>query len=155
MSEFLGDAKVFAIEFSSRQDLKQRSGPLQIWLGGKKIGTLDDTSVYSLVLAQLESIVSKNMDFYSEKTDIFGVYDLIKNGEIDDAGKYFLSLGDSFDDFSVVAFCSGAEVIFIWELLSEHFFEHDNYPEGLQTSAVPIKAFSAVLNEFREIKNFL
>ncbi|TJZ77318.1 hypothetical protein [Chitiniphilus eburneus] len=149
MSLFIGDKEKFAIELASNEELGHKVGRLRIWLGDKYIGTFDDASIYSLVLMQLKNVLAKNLDVEClDFDDMVRVYDLIKSEKFDGAARYFLSLGDSFDDFSIVAFCKDGEVFFIWTLMDEHFFEYEDYPTGLQYSIVPVAYFSKVLSGF-------
>lgn len=151
MSLFIGDPQIFSIELAYNEELNPWMGRMRIWLGGNYIGTLDDTSIYSLVLFQLEKIFVKNLDLINSNiVDIHQLYNLIKSEEIDGAGKYFLLLGDSFDDFSIIAFCKNDEIIFLWMLLDKPFFKYKNYPVGLQCSIIPVAFFSKVLSEFRQ-----
>lgn len=152
MSFVIGDTGTFAIELASRDELCNKIGRMRIWLGGKHIGTFDDTSIYSLVWQQLDNVLAKKLDL--NKFGFAGarqIYDEIKSGEIDESGRYFLSLGDSFDDFSVIALRNDDEIIVIWELLDEHFFEYEDYPLGLQCSTISVIYFSSVLSEFKAL----
>ncbi|GLS05555.1 hypothetical protein GCM10007860_27110 [Chitiniphilus shinanonensis] len=149
MSLLFGDKQIFAIELASDEDLIGGVGRVLLWLGGEYVGTFDDTSIHSLVLAQLKSVFSKRLDGdYLRGEAVCQMYDLIKSEKIEGAGQYFLSLGDSFDDFSIVVFLKGEEVVFLWKLLDKPFFEYKNYPEGLQCSIIPAAFFSKVLSDF-------
>ncbi|MET4163662.1 hypothetical protein ABIE61_003527 [Marinobacterium sp. MBR-111] len=147
----IGDKGIFAIEFEIRDKGTKPMGIIRIWLDGHYIGTFDDVNILTTTLHQLdrvsyESVCSETLD----KLDPKDVYQLIKSDTLDGAGRHFLSLGESFDDFSVVLYGCDKNLVFVWELNENHFFDYPGYPEEVQYACVPVNYFANKVELFKK-----
>lgn len=146
----VGSKDIFAIEFYITESLPKPMGIVRVWLGGEYIGTLEDVNFLSVTLHQLERI-SLN-ELFCE--DLEGLkpqeaYCLIKSGVIDNSEKFFLSMGESFDDFSVVLYGCQNNLVFIWELNDNQFFDYPQYSSGVKFAKVSFDYFVSIVKEFK------
>lgn len=154
MISVIGDKSSFAIEFKVRNECYSHHlfGSIRIWLNGWYIGAYDDACILTAVSHALASFLKLNLD-----TDEFDgmavedIYHYIKFQDRPGLGKYWFSMGsDSFDDFSVVVFCTKNKYHFIWKLNENSFFDYKDYPAGFLFACVSIEEFKQVYSKFAE-----
>lgn len=146
----LGNKDIFAIEYEF-QDGSTGSGKIRLWLNSCYIGAYEDINILSVTLAQLENLALsesiENEGFV--ESSIEETYFYIKEGNDEGAGKYFLSLGEAFDDFSIVVYSFKGSFNFIWKLWDDPFFEYEGYPKGLLSASIPIDFFKQIVALFK------
>jgi hypothetical protein len=131
-------------------------GSVRLWVKNTYIGTFDDINLLNVTLHQLKKANPAMLDgerFRGLRES--EVYKIIKSGKMSESDKYFQSFGESFDDFSIVAYYLDGFMYFIWILLDTPFFTYINYPKGIQFSKIPINVLSEVIVQFEdELSNY-
>ena len=151
MTQIVGDIDIFAIEFDVQSRSTKLMGMVRIWLSGKYLGAIEDINILTVTLHQLERVFySKLYDKHLGELNPKDAYCLIKEDRVEGAGKHFLSLGESFDDFSVVLYGCDENLIFVWKLNEDHFFDYPGYPAGIQYALVPIDCFAKTVEKFKK-----
>ena len=80
------------------------------------------------------------------------VFDFIKSEDNLEGGRYFLSLGEGFDDFSIVVYRFNDMLKFIWKLHDDRpfsSFQYEGYPHLIQSAEIEINEFHEVVTEFK------
>lgn len=70
---------------------------------------------------------------------------------MEDNGKYLLSLGETFDDFSMMVFVREDVMHFVWKLNPPLFFEYPGYAMNVCEAALGFSFFCKVVNEFFDV----
>lgn len=155
MSNLIGNKSNFAIEYNILRYKPYLMGNFAIWLGNTYIGYFEEEVMLSSIqhsLQQLHNRLSELDNNSFEGKDITEIHNLIYSGRIDN-GKYLLSLGESFDDFSLFVFKRKDSVNFVWKLHKDTFFDYPDYDTNINHKAVKIADFVSVVNSFLNIEN--
>lgn len=147
VKNIIGNKNIFAIEYEIESTLPNIMGKACIWIDGNYIGAYDDSHILTGTLYHLERIspTSVNGEQFNGMNSE-NVYEVIKNHK----DGYFLNLGESFDDFSVIVYFSEGKFNFIWELLDAPFYNYPGYPEGLLSSRVSESYYTEVLKKLKK-----
>jgi hypothetical protein len=148
--KLFGDKLNFAIELEVESPL-DRFGIILIWFKGLAIGTRDDVAMLGVPLYSLK-FIENSIDSSFETMNKTDVYSFIKSENNLEGGKFYKHFGDTFDDFSIVAYTSDDTVVFIWKLHESPFFSYNNYPAGILSAIVPLQDY---LNVIYECENYL
>lgn len=99
---------------------------VQLCLGDYKLGTLDELTYLPSFKAGLLRMLKASL--LDERDQSLALPDqcsaMLFSEEIE--GQYLLSFGETFDDFLILAFRVGDNLIITWRILENSFF---NYPE--------------------------
>ncbi|KEQ11796.1 hypothetical protein [Endozoicomonas numazuensis] len=147
----IGNKYTFAINYEIESVSPSIMGRVCLWVGNTCIGTIDDTNLLSVTLYQLKKMNPVMLDgtqFRGLKES--QIYQTIKSDNNLELDRYFMSFGESFDDFSIVAYFLDGFMCFIWILLDHPFFTYINYPKDIQFAKVPINVFSEVIAQFED-----
>ena len=156
MRYLIGKKENFAIEFNIQSERYNRHlfGGIRLWLNGKYLGAYQDINILSVTWYQLELLTKdtniENNDF-AKKSDK-EVFDFIKSGDNLEGGRYFLCLGEGFDDFSVVVYRFNDMIKFIWKLYDDRpfsSFQYEDYPHSIQSAEIEINEFHKIVTEFK------
>lgn len=150
-STLIGNKKSFAIEYSF-SDSKSKIGRMRLWVNGYYIGAFEDENILSVASYSLKKFtwpeVDKDIKSIANEKDI---HNQIISGNDFENGEYFLSLGEAFDDFSLIGYVQNSNFIISWELSEAPFFDYPNYPNGIISIKVLIEDFNEVVSQFCEI----
>jgi len=147
INKILGNKELFAVEYEVDKVQPHLQGKIRLWLGACYVGAYEDVEMLLVVLSQLERVKSDKLNGEAYRNLNFELaYEKIKEND----GKFFLSLGESFDDFSIVIYFLDGAFTVVWELLDNPFFTYPNYPQGLQLVKIPEESFTQVVEEFKK-----
>lgn len=150
VKRLIGCVDSFAIEYAIESNSPKKMGKIRIWLKGNYLGAYDDVNILSVTLHQLEKLSPECLEeIVAKGKSEEEIYSYIKSGTCADNGKFMLSLGESFDDFSIVVYLSGEKIKFLWELHEDPFYTYPNYPRGLLSADIPVETLREVISEFR------
>ncbi|ROU05401.1 hypothetical protein [Lysobacter enzymogenes] len=155
MNLLIGDKSTFAIETSFEHFGTQPFGNVLIWLGDWYVGAYEDPVPLLTFLSSLKRIPDLDVEANSgflRSGDAF--FDGVMAGTMAGGDKYRLSLGESFDDFSLLGYRDGGAIRIIWRLHEEPYFQYPSYPRGLQSACVPAEAFAGVVAGFEAAIGF-
>ena len=145
MSELIGDKNNFAIELDVESLTPHPFGSLRIWLGGRPVGAFYDSHMLKASLYQIQNVLNRpltNIDCVTLNPE--SLFRKIKELGL---GEYFLNIGESFDDFSIIVCEYNCNYYFIWKLHNKPFFEYINYPLGVQSHIVSREVIKYVIEE--------
>ncbi len=148
----IGNKTDFAIEYKLNQVDPYIMGNVCMWINGKYVGYFDEEVMITAFQVALNNTVARLNELRNEQFETKHIKDIVTLicRDIDENGKYILSLGESFDDFVIYVFCKNNKVYFIWQLIENPFFDYLNYNKGLQCEAISNEIFIqviALLNE--------
>lgn len=155
MSLLIGDKSTFAIETSFEHLGERPFGNVLIWLGDRYVGAYEDPVPLLTFLASLKRIPDLSVEagsVFLRSGDAF--FDGVMEGTMADGDKYRLSLGESFDDFSVLGYRDRSAIRIIWRLHEQPYFQYPNYPRGLQSASVAADVFAGVVAGFEAAIGF-
>ena len=142
----IGSKKSFAIEWSENA----RVSPVRLWVENKFIGTLEDSQSLAIMSHQLEGLVKRveKLSFTREKGESNQkIFDrLLSEG----SGSHLVSLGDTFDDFCILAYMQGNNLCLVWRLESDPFFTYLDYTKGVVIGTIPAVEFEDVLGGYQD-----
>lgn len=137
-----GDVSVFAIEYEVTKTTPYLMGYFCFWIGGVRVGTLDDEIMLSCMEQSLISYIKRlptleNSSFLGlEKEKIFK-----RVFTREDDNRHLLGMGESFDDFSFCSFKEENQIHFLWKLTDKPFFQYPDYPKGIMHKKVNVDYF--------------
>lgn len=142
----IGNKESFAIEWTNN---KSQVSPVLVWIGGDYLGTLEDSQPLGVVCHQLVKLSNnlKYIGFSAGVTDSVDTFDALL---ADESGRHLVSLGDTFDDFCILAYTNQNDIYFIWRLESDPFFNYPNYGREIKSFKVHVPVFLEVLSMFRD-----
>jgi hypothetical protein len=149
MKCIFGDKAVFAIEIRVNRPGIKPFGNIRIWLNSLYCGFYDDEVPILVTLTRLKRIpelLLLDAGLLALPHEIF--FNKACSGDIENSDKYFLSLGESFDDFSTIGYFDGGSVVVMWQIDEKTFFSYPEYPEGINSATIPLKMFNEVVDEF-------
>ncbi len=157
MYYLIGTKENFAVEFNVQSERYNRHlfGGIRLWLDGKYLGAYEDVNILSVTWYQLE-LLARDTRIYNDdfvKINDSEVFDFIKSEDNLEGGRYFLSLGEGFDDFSVVVYRFDDAIKFIWKLHDDRpfsSFQYDDYIHSIQSAEIEINEFHEVVTEFKK-----
>ncbi|WP_020560167.1 Imm42 family immunity protein [Thiofilum flexile] len=174
--ELIGQKDVFAIEFEITSTANYIMGKIQIWIGGLYIGSFEDINILSVTLYQLNNIKTLTASqslLKNRLTKIYyrvhlgkSSYDFSLNhtkppiptpyGSRSNAKElHKVSLGESFDDFSIEYYYDSSSIHFIWSLHENPYFEYPGYPNEEMSFSVTGDFFHRTVDEFENKLTFL
>ena len=99
---------------------------------------------------QLEGLVKRveKLSFTREKGESNQkIFDrLLSEG----SGSHLVSLGDTFDDFCILAYMQGNNLCLVWRLESDPFFTYLDYTKGVVIGTIPAVEFEDVLGGYQD-----
>jgi hypothetical protein len=156
MANLIGSKDSFGIEYEIHPEESPGSpyimGNTKLWLQGKYIGSFDDVHMLPITVGSLEGLDSEmanGCQFVGEEAS--RIYDLIESLPDSERYHYCLPLGEGFDDFLVYCYACNDRLYFVWKLYDKPFFEHPDYPEGVQSADVSADEFRRVVAEYARI----
>jgi hypothetical protein len=149
MTITFGSKEFFAIDYHIN-DHKSMMGNVRIWIHNIYVGYFDEevpllTVQYSLdnLSKRLDQLTDPNLkQAKNEGKDLFKVI-----LSLSENGKFMVTLGESFDDFSVFVFKDGSFLQFLWKFCENPFFKYPNYPEGQHTAIIDATYFKTVVEQ--------
>ncbi|MCP4088214.1 MAG: hypothetical protein GY746_00250 [Gammaproteobacteria bacterium] len=152
MCKLIGDKNNFGFEYEISPSVSHVMGNMRLWIEGRYIGSFDDTNILPTIIHQFEGLEEFNLDGCKfQNMGVHEIYDLIISDSIPDSYNYLFSPGEAFDDFIIIAFVCNGEIVFIWSLVENPFFEYSDYPKGIQSARVPVDVFKKNVRLFVEI----
>lgn len=151
MKHLIGSKSEFAIEYSIRKHTPYLMGNIIIWLDNHFLGYYDEEVMLLPIQNSLTLFVNRLDALENENYDVLSVSDLyqvIYFSDIDN-GKYLLSLGESFDDFSIFGYKKRDNILIVWKLHDDPFFEYPNYSEEIHCKEISIAEFAKTINDFQ------
>lgn len=149
MTNLIGNKTQFGIEYEVTSTEDGRLGRIRLWLDGKYLGSIDDIGILSVTVNQLGRLLEKpdsGEEFLEKSSD--EILELSKAGSIENGGRLLISLGESFDDFYVLAFRNRENIRFFWKLNESSFFSYHNYPPHVMCADVPVEQIRRVVSDF-------
>jgi hypothetical protein len=144
MIKTIGNKQEFAVELEIERLNPKPLGKLRLWLGGVFIGSFEDSHFLNVSLHQIKSVLNRSLSnmHYINLGPEEAFSEIKKLG----LGEYFLNIGESFDDFSVVIYEHDGSYHFVWRLHDEPFFEYPEYPTDIQSYAVSREVLTRVIS---------
>lgn len=131
----------FSITSPSSNDLAH----LRLWIGGYYLGSIEDSQMIDTAIFNLDGL-SKNtkneIDLVDKNKSAEQLIEKFNSQE-----PFLLSLGECFDDFHLCAArYKGAakhedEILFVWQLHDEPYFNYENYPKRAFKVTIKVKDY--------------
>jgi hypothetical protein len=135
--------------FCIHAKLRNKSGlsAIKLILNYKEIGTFEDEQVLGVFTHQIQRLINletlKRNEVPQDTKEAFEYLDS------EESGKYYLSLGECFDDFSIRAFRENKKVHILWELSDEPFFSYKDPYRGIQHETFDICDVEKVMKSLK------
>ena len=144
----IGSTKDFAIQYEMTNVESHKLGKVVIWLGGYSLGCFTEETSLGVVASSLKDSLEFPVTWEAkyEKFSIEGLYDY--SNELTTNKRYVLSLGESFDDFSIRIFIKRNTVLFLWKLWKDSYFTYDFPPEVINSYTCDRLVFNKVVEHF-------
>lgn len=149
MAILVGDKSILAIEACIDKRALSPFGNVRVWLNGGYVGSYEDPVSILVFISGIRRVFNLNVDAnkeFSLSSESF--FNGVMDGAMSGGDRYRLSLGESFDDFSIVGFRDDDFIHIIWILNDGPFFHYPAYPAGIQSSRIPVDIFKSVTDRF-------
>lgn len=148
-----GEKQEFAIEVLGEKPLTYL--PVRIWLSGVPIGTLDDETYIPTFANRILRVTEPPRELFADvaSAESRGMAYVLSN-ECEDNGRYFVGLGDTFDDFTLLRYPINEDIVFLWKLTESSCFSYIDVVPGKECKCVvPQKVARNVVSSFLRVFN--
>lgn len=118
---------------------------VRLWIGNKAIGSFEESQSLKVLSSQLKHVIESRSNLIDDELASKGAEDLLLH--FDSNGRFLLALGECFDDFHICAAKNSENIVFVWQLHRDHFFEYEGCGYEPNKALVKLHDLTLILKE--------